>query len=54
MLITTPLCVKLPEWREGLGGRSWADQCVGEGAVKGLMPKRGLRGDLEACGTKEK
>ena len=39
MLITTPLCVKLPEWREGLGGRSWADQCVGEKLLRDLNGK---------------
>lgn len=39
MLITTLLCVKLPEWREGLGGRSWGGQGVGEELLRDLNAK---------------
>ena len=34
------LCVKLPEWREGLGRRNWRGRGVGEEMLRDLNVKR--------------
>lgn len=39
MLRTALLCVKLPECREGLGGRSWGGRGIGGELLRGLNAK---------------